>query len=1178
MKRSILTLFFVLLTVPSILLGSTGSAAPQKSLLANLYCSTIGAWLDDADCSTEPSQGTEKIIVVERPVPEVPVISEVPTLPSPRGNPEIIERIINTVTESVVPFDVSNLVTRDLFERQLAGIYNSLENSSSGLSEQILSSNNSGGSDLSLSSTDDLTEGATNLYFSNARVGSYISGSSTIPHVAGSAYGELLFWNSSGWETIATSSLGITGGTGYSNSDTNAYIHASSTIPKTYSSNTFTASQVFTGGVTIGSLNGILYGTNGTVGTISTSTLGLGDGSYLGLSDTQNSFTANRILHTNGLGTAVADTAGFVFDGSNLGIGTTSPYARLSVNGEAVMSHFNATSTTATSTIAGNLVIGNGTALSQFTTNAGRYALQFPSATDASGQSAAIIWGNMAVSGTSYSGSIYNFIDHGGSVNETEMIFESIGDIAIIPNAGNSNTGGRIQLGLGSVNSSRVAVQYSGEPSVSDQLKNSGVLDFVYKAYDSGANSYHTVAMRGEAKVADGTGELAFYNPGLTWTAGAWTGTGNKQAAVTASGLWSYGMVIGSPSGYTSTTYTPPTAGLVVEGNTGIGTSSPSSKLTVVGSSVGSLVATDINTGHPENVGLRLKATSGYLVPTANDASLTTQPSLWLKADAITGLTDGQSVTSWSDSSGNNHTATATQPISRPPTYYSTAGSGSMPTVRFTNSPMQVMVPVSSSTPTYIFIVSEMPDTGRSYLFDGISSDTYRQRFFQEASKVVVQRGSSADNTSPSAVSASTAIFTVVFNGASSAFYRNGTLLDDGNVGSSGQYGYTLGAAYNDANWANVDISEFIVYNGTMTTDDIHKVETYLGDKYNITVANETLSYGSQTADLLQIVNASSSVMSTFTSDGWLGVGTSTPWKSFSVGGTAAFAGLTGSTGAGSVCLTASKELVYNSGSDACLPSLRDTKHDIVDLTLDASTIISSLKPVSFRYNEGDQRIRYGFIAEDTQTVDDRLVTHDADGNVSGIDDRSIISILVKAFKELSMRVAAIATWFTGDTLSVRGNICVDDVCISRENFKALIIQAGGDTVTDLADDISTTTDQTSTDDDANLSTTTPPTVNEPSDLLEDVSTSTPEMFDTDALEDGSGSTTTDELITDPSNEEVDPAQDDITPPETAPAADEPIPESPDESSPTHNDNDTPGTPPPADVTEIPSPEADPVL
>lgn len=1177
MKRSILTLFFVLLTVPSILLGSTGTAAPQKSLLANLYCSTIGAWFDDVDCSTEPSQGTEKIIVVERPASEIPAIPEAPVLPSPRGNPEIIERIINTVTESVAPFDVSNFVTRDSFERQLAGIYNSLENSSSGLSERILSSNNSGGSDLSLSSTDDLTEGATNLYFSNARVGSYISGSTTIPHVAGSAYGELLFWNSSGWETIATSSLGISGGTGYSSSDTNAYIHASSTIPKTYQANTFTASQAFTGGVTIGTLNGVLYGTSGSVGTIATSSLGLGDGSFIGLSDTLNSFTPNRILHTNAAGNSVTDTNGFVFTGSNLGIGTTSPYARLSVAGDVAMSHFNATSTTATSTIAGNLVVGSTLNPAQFTTNSSMFVLQFPNASDSAHQPGGIMWGNKAANNSTYSGGIWNFLDHGGSVYETEMIFESIGDIAIIPNAGNSNTGGRIQLGLGSVDSNRIAVQYSGEATVGSPLKNSGVLDFVYKAYN-GSSNYHTVAMRGEAKEVDGTGELAFYNPGLTWTAGAWSGTGNKQAAVTASGLWSYGMVVGSPSGYSSTSYTPPTAGLVVEGNTGIGTSSPTSRLTVVGSSVGSLVATDINTGHPENVGLRLKATSGYLLPTANDASLSTQPSLWLKADSITGLTDGQSVTSWSDSSGNNHTATATQPISRPPTYYSTAGSGSMPTVRFVNSPMQVMVPVSSSTPTYIFIVSEMPGTGRSYLFDGISNDTYRQRFFQEASTVVVQRGGTGDNTSPSAVSASTAIFTVVFNGASSAFYRNGTLVDDGNVGASGQYGFTLGAAYNDLNWANVDISEFIVYNGTMTTDDIHKVETYLGDKYDIAVATEALSYGSQTADLLQIVNASSSIMSTFTSNGWLGVGTSTPWKSFSVGGTAAFAGLTGSTGAGSVCLTASKELVYNSGSDACLPSLRDTKHDIVDLALDASTIISSLKPVSFRYNEGDQRIRYGFIAEDTQTVDDRLVTHDADGNVSGIDDRSIISILVKAFKELSIRVAAIATWFTGDTLSVRGNICVDDVCISRENFKALIIQAGGDTVTDLADDISTTTDQTSTDDDTDLSTTTPPTADEPSEPLDNVSTSTPEVLDSDALEDDSSSTTTDELITDPSNEEVVPVQDDITPPETAPAADEPIPESPDESSQTHNENDASDIPPPTDVTEIPSPEADPVL
>jgi hypothetical protein len=44
----------------------------------------------------------------------------------------------------------------------------------------------------------------------------------------------------------------------------------------------------------------------------------------------------------------------------NFGIGTTSPYAKLSVAGEAVAANFTATSTTATSTIAGGLNVGSG--------------------------------------------------------------------------------------------------------------------------------------------------------------------------------------------------------------------------------------------------------------------------------------------------------------------------------------------------------------------------------------------------------------------------------------------------------------------------------------------------------------------------------------------------------------------------------------------------------------------------------------------------------------------------------------------------------------------------------------------------------------------------------------------------------------------------------------------------
>lgn len=61
---------------------------------------------------------------------------------------------------------------------------------------------------FSSKTTSDLSEGS-NLYYTDSRVGSYISGSSTIPHVGGSAFGDLQYWTGSAWATRATSTLGL---------------------------------------------------------------------------------------------------------------------------------------------------------------------------------------------------------------------------------------------------------------------------------------------------------------------------------------------------------------------------------------------------------------------------------------------------------------------------------------------------------------------------------------------------------------------------------------------------------------------------------------------------------------------------------------------------------------------------------------------------------------------------------------------------------------------------------------------------------------------------------------------------------------------------------------------------------------------------------------------------------
>jgi len=57
---------------------------------------------------------------------------------------------------------------------------------------------------------------------------------------------------------------------------------------------------------------------------------------YLGLTDTPSSYTANRIPFTNTGATALTDSADFVFDGTNLGIGTSTPIANIHVDGNTV--------------------------------------------------------------------------------------------------------------------------------------------------------------------------------------------------------------------------------------------------------------------------------------------------------------------------------------------------------------------------------------------------------------------------------------------------------------------------------------------------------------------------------------------------------------------------------------------------------------------------------------------------------------------------------------------------------------------------------------------------------------------------------------------------------------------------------------------------------------------------
>jgi hypothetical protein len=79
---------------------------------------------------------------------------------------------------------------------------------------------------------------------------------------------------------------------------------------------------------------------------------------------------ANKVAFWTGA-TTLSNNTLFHWDDSNarLGIGTTSPYAKLSVVGPVVAEYFHATSTSATSTLAGGFNVNNGAIMYDFSAN-----------------------------------------------------------------------------------------------------------------------------------------------------------------------------------------------------------------------------------------------------------------------------------------------------------------------------------------------------------------------------------------------------------------------------------------------------------------------------------------------------------------------------------------------------------------------------------------------------------------------------------------------------------------------------------------------------------------------------------------------------------------------------------------------------------------------------------------
>ncbi len=209
--------------------------------------------------------------------------------------------------------------------------------------------------------------------------------------------------------------------------------------------------------------------------------------------------------------------------------------------------------------------------------------------------------------------------------------------------------------------------------------------------------------------------------------------------------------------------------------------------------------------------------------------------SLWLKADSL-GLTDGASVSSWTDSSGNNHNATQVTTNAQP--IFKTNILGGKPVIRFDgiNDELSESLSVSNTNYTVFLVAKSTASAGSFHIAVGYgngSDGTLWMGQFNSTNEITISGSSLANDLKTNADPAANHIYSVVANGGALYGYVDGSSAGVGGALGNRPSDYlTLGSYSNDGLPWQGDIAEVIVYNSSLSDSDRQQVENYLNTKY----------------------------------------------------------------------------------------------------------------------------------------------------------------------------------------------------------------------------------------------------------------------------------------------------------------------------------------------------------
>jgi hypothetical protein len=205
-----------------------------------------------------------------------------------------------------------------------------------------------------------------------------------------------------------------------------------------------------------------------------------------------------------------------------------------------------------------------------------------------------------------------------------------------------------------------------------------------------------------------------------------------------------------------------------------------------------------------------------------------------LRADSITGVSDGAPVTAWTDTAAGWTFGSRNRALPK----YVASGANGQPAVRFDgNADMQVQNATGRAQPftTVAAVKASSVIAGQQTIhWHGADGG----EFYIEAGRWSAYAG--AGLADPNVTNQQLAIITVVYNSANSALYVNGTLVASGNLGTTGMSGQyiVLGDHGTISRPWTGDLYGHDTYDHVLTSSERAQAHSEAQDRYGVTVAD----------------------------------------------------------------------------------------------------------------------------------------------------------------------------------------------------------------------------------------------------------------------------------------------------------------------------------------------------